>query len=720
MIDTIKQGNVPAELRALKQWVLWKYEKRGTRATKVPYQISGSLASSTNPAHWGSFDDVLTAYGRGGFSGIGFCFSEADDLVGIDLDLCIDADGQVHDWAVDIIKSVSTYTELSPSGSGCKMFARAKGLARGIKHKRADGGAIELYSKGRYFTVTGHILGQVESCTDADEAIAELCREFGAKSAPECTQRAKVYTPGMSERERRALAYVDEYPAAVEGYDGSGTTFRLACVLCNGFELGPEKALEILLQHYNHRCMPEWSEAELKHKVDDAANRGLTGDAGYMFENDMARHAVPVSEGELEPDLDLILQRFKPKNQALPRHLLEVPGFVGDFAEWCTSQNSVANPILSLVAGISLQALLCARKVRDRRGNRTNLYLVALAPSGGGKQAPQSCIQKVLMHSQQAELFGGKVTSDSAIAADLVESPAKLYLWDEFGRFLKKTAVRTGGAHLHAVQEALLELWNCTGTVWKQKSFADRKLNKEINLPCCSFLGLTVPGSFWDGLEEGHLDDGFAARLMVIDSGPKMPRHDVEEQDPPQSLIEVAAYWRDYRPGGNLASINPSALVVPESDQARAVFDDLVATTDGITGEIESAIWSRAIEKAKRLALVYACSKDHEAPLIDIDAAQWAADLATWCTKTFLTKAGDEIVGDDIFSKKYKRLLNLIKDTTKRKKACSRTYLLRATKWKARDLQEVLHVLIDGRLIAEEIDTKGKGRNAVNYRALSV
>ena len=64
-----RAGHVPEELRQLPQWVCWRYEERGGKPTKVPYQPKGRLASSTDPETWSRFDDVVAAYENGGFDG---------------------------------------------------------------------------------------------------------------------------------------------------------------------------------------------------------------------------------------------------------------------------------------------------------------------------------------------------------------------------------------------------------------------------------------------------------------------------------------------------------------------------------------------------------------------------------------------------------------------------------------------------------------------------
>ena len=106
---------IPAELRDLPRWVLWRYEQRGDKATKVPVQPSGRMASSTDPATWSRFDTILEAAGRHGTHGIGIVLN-GDGLAGVDFDDCIGDDGTINEDVRCWIDRFGTYAERSPSG----------------------------------------------------------------------------------------------------------------------------------------------------------------------------------------------------------------------------------------------------------------------------------------------------------------------------------------------------------------------------------------------------------------------------------------------------------------------------------------------------------------------------------------------------------------------------------------------------------------------------
>jgi hypothetical protein len=149
--------NTPKCLRDRQQWVVWKYVVRDGRETKAPINPhTGSLASSTNPATWGSFDEAISAWRHSTeLAGVGFVFSEDDPYCGVDLDDAFDLDiSEIAPWAADIVNRLGSYTEVSPSGTGVKVILKAN--KPGTRCRKAyQGGEVEIYDRDRFFTVTG-------------------------------------------------------------------------------------------------------------------------------------------------------------------------------------------------------------------------------------------------------------------------------------------------------------------------------------------------------------------------------------------------------------------------------------------------------------------------------------------------------------------------------------------------------------------------------------
>jgi putative DNA primase/helicase len=154
----VKLENIPLELKRIARWVLWDYmevgEEGAKRWSKVPLQISGKTASTNNPSTWTDFMTAEEAYKTGKYSGIGFVFTQDDDLCGIDLDDCIDESNNLSDFANNILQNVAGYAETSPSGTGLKIFTRSDLTTAFVDHEKG----FEAYGRGRFFTITGNVL----------------------------------------------------------------------------------------------------------------------------------------------------------------------------------------------------------------------------------------------------------------------------------------------------------------------------------------------------------------------------------------------------------------------------------------------------------------------------------------------------------------------------------------------------------------------------------
>ena len=165
-------ANIPMELKQIPRWVLWNHTEVGTennkRWSKLPVQTTGQSASSTNPSTWSDFLTVQAAYEKNSsqFSGVGFVFSEEDNLIGVDLDDCYDSEfNSFTNVALQqIATSIDGYMEVSPSGTGVKIFTRGNLKSAHVDHSIG----FEAYPHARYFTITGHHLSGSVPSTEQD------------------------------------------------------------------------------------------------------------------------------------------------------------------------------------------------------------------------------------------------------------------------------------------------------------------------------------------------------------------------------------------------------------------------------------------------------------------------------------------------------------------------------------------------------------------------
>ena len=157
LMAPIYPENIPAEIKKLDQWCVYKLEVVDGDKTKVPYQLTGQRASSTDSNTWSSFNASLAAYqDLDCYDGICFMLAKENGIVFIDLDNSIQ-DGVIEPWAQEIVKKFNSYTERSQSGHGLHVLIKATkpgDRCRSSKYPHP----VEIYSKARQCCLTGDVV----------------------------------------------------------------------------------------------------------------------------------------------------------------------------------------------------------------------------------------------------------------------------------------------------------------------------------------------------------------------------------------------------------------------------------------------------------------------------------------------------------------------------------------------------------------------------------
>lgn len=391
-----------------------------------------------------------------------------------------------------------------------------------------------------------------------------------------------------------------------------------------------------------------------------------------------------------------------------PENLLNVPGFINEVMEYNLSTAFRRQPVLALAGAIALQAILAARKVRDIRGNRTNLYLVSLAGAGQGKDHARKVNREILAEADMLILEGNEeIASDAGLLGVMESGLAALLQVDEFGRFLQTAGDPRKAPHLYSILTLLMKLYSSADTVFKGKAYANSKQNKTINQPCTVLLATTVPENFYESLTASALQDGFMARLLVWEGMANSPRQFAVKTPVPPTILQQAKFWNSLQ-GTAMQWLNPNPKMVPYTDEAKRVFSDLgdLADAEAVKDGAGQSLWARAEEKACRLALVYACSADATNPVVDEAAAMWACELASYSTRWIIWKAG-HWVSENPFDAKQKRILRLF---NKHHGKMTRSLFYRYTSyWTTKDREELIGNMINSGLLEQKsVPTKTK------------
>jgi hypothetical protein len=246
----------------------------------VPYDAAtGQRASPTDSSTWTDFGTALAASAH--HDGIGLVLG--DGLTGIDLDDSADEGDGLKPWAAGIVRRLDSYTELSPSGRGVKIFLRGRLSRKGNRRDLGDG-HIEVYWADRYFTVTGrHLAGTPHEVQDRQAELESLHRELF--SPKEERQASPPEEPlDLPDRELLQRMFAASNGSAVrrlwegdtEGYPSHS---EADCALCAhlAFWTGGNRDRIDRLFRQSGLCRGKWIErADYRERTISKALEGLT------------------------------------------------------------------------------------------------------------------------------------------------------------------------------------------------------------------------------------------------------------------------------------------------------------------------------------------------------------------------------------------------------------------------------------------------------------
>jgi primase-polymerase (primpol)-like protein len=155
----VQPENIPAELKSLNNWLVWRWakDKKKARWSKPPINARTlETCDGTAPENLSVFQTAITAYQNkeNRLDGIGLALTPALGIVAVDLDDCRNhVTGELTGFAQSIVSELNSYAEVSPSGEGLRVFVR--GTLPGNKGRKDAEKHIELCNDAAYVTVTG-------------------------------------------------------------------------------------------------------------------------------------------------------------------------------------------------------------------------------------------------------------------------------------------------------------------------------------------------------------------------------------------------------------------------------------------------------------------------------------------------------------------------------------------------------------------------------------
>lgn len=417
--------------------------------------------------------------------------------------------------------------------------------------------------------------------------------------------------------------------------------------------LGRNEILPALLATNAARCQPPMTDEEIETIAGSVCR--YAPDQVWQAVVEQWDKRINVTDPPVDPHL---LDEDLPKQLAdpgiIPAHLLRVPGFISEVMDHTLRTAPYPNQTLAFAGALVLQATLAGRKVRDPGDNRTNIYLLALAMAGSGKDWPRRINARVLSSVGMAPNIVERFASSEGLQDALVRTPVILAQTDEIDDMLRSMSDAHDARYAN-IMSTLLMLFSSASGTFTLRVRAGQDAPPTVDSPCLSLLGTAVPDHYYSALSREMTTNGFFARCLVLESGARGAGQDADVCEIPERVRKTASYWATLRPGeGNLSDIHPTPRTVEQSDAAKAIFRDYRLETEREYAQAESdadsarcALWARSAEHARKLALLYAISEFPLSARITDSAAKWATEFMGWQTRRQISQASSYVAAND-------------------------------------------------------------------------
>lgn len=317
-------------------------------------------------------------------------------------------------------------------------------------------------------------------------------------------------------------------------------------------------------------------------------------------------------------DISYIFAKKQPK----PIDPINVGGLVGEIADWITETAIRPQPVLSLAASLAFMGMLKGHRVRSVTNLRTNMLIMSLAPTSGGKEHPQQSIDRLAEACGLGKHLMGRPTSGTGLLTGVHKcGGVALLSIDELGRFMGNISLKNAGGFQREITDYMVELFSAANRTFRGRQYANEKQNPQVILQqphfCC--LGSTVPERLRASLNGTEIIDGFLNRWLVF-SAPDRPEKQkgVKFAPPPQQLVDKITYWMAENPTmyDNYGTPEPKEVrFTPEALDVLSAFEkEVEVKIDEPLGDLYARNW----ELAQKLAMIIA---DTDVGFPEMDAA---------------------------------------------------------------------------------------------------
>ena len=147
---------IPEEMKNRPNWVIVRTKENEETGRLEKYLVdchTGKFARSDDSSTWTDYNSACEYAKENGGVTLAYALDGKDNICCIDLDKCIDKDGNYSDLAKEVMRKCGkTYIETSLSGKGLHFFGTTNGMDVRTFSKDGD---MEFYQKSHFIAMTG-------------------------------------------------------------------------------------------------------------------------------------------------------------------------------------------------------------------------------------------------------------------------------------------------------------------------------------------------------------------------------------------------------------------------------------------------------------------------------------------------------------------------------------------------------------------------------------
>ncbi len=685
------QGNrwaqIPLELRQRPQWC-YTFPDQDPKRVKAPRKAGNHLASVTSPSEWMTFEQACAqAHKVNGH--VGYILTEDDEFSCIDLDV-VDSSTQLEkgeaqdpskwtsqaqfDRFWQICQAFDSYTEASRSGKGLHVWIRGK-IGKGLKR---DG--VELYSQERFIICTGKLIlpkpvmprqellsmlaaemrrgqdGKIVELVELPEEISDeelINRAIGAGNAEKfnalCKCTSKDHTSGAHgsytelgypSQSEADLALMSIFTFYSRSNEQCRRLFRMTGLGQREKALKDDRYLDLTLRRIRTRQETE-ENVELS-GVQQAADLVEKMQAQRRAREATLLH-VPGGVGPVITTPPAAAQVAALGPVAAPagphdRGIAWPPGMAGQIAQFI--YQSAPRPVkeVAIVAALGFLAGVCGKAFCIPQSG-LNLYIVLIARSAVGKEAMHSGISALITAaaSRQPPVMRfvnfSDFASGPALTKAVAANPCFVNVAGEWGKKLRRLAIEDGrDTPMQQLRTVMTNLYQKSGPQAIVGGITYS--NKDNNIASVagvsySMIGESTPGTFYESLTQGMMEDGFLSRFTIVEYvGERPPLNVAPLREPSKALGDAVA---DLCTHAMTLLDRMDTVMVSRTDNAARMMQafelECDAEINATFDEMWRQMWNRASLKMMRISALLAVADNWINPVIDIHHILWALDI---------------------------------------------------------------------------------------------